>query len=562
MKSDTSLTFGDFTIDRADERLLGPHGPVKLGHKAYRVLLLLAEQQGRLLTKDALFSSVWDGTIVSESALTSVIKELRRALGDESRTPRYIESVYGRGYRFLPEVVSGASFPELPAAEAPVELPPQRESTRLGNPPLLSIPEFDDRAIRDAHPHLAPVLREEILFNLSRFRDIRLVSDAEAASPSAGANPYGERDYQLVVKLLPEGASVRAFPRMTRLSSQSIIWADSIELSAGNISETVEKLVQRITAAALPRLQDDLLANLPAHPRDLHDLYLLTKLKMRGQQSLAEARQTAEAWERLIRDHPTFTQAYPPLIRLYNTDYHYTGLGSSGTRERARAYELASKAVAIDPTESHLHTVKGWCHLWAGEASLAKEHLQEALQLNPYNQNRLVEVATAHMFLGDLDRAAELLERCRNLTPFATEARHEEEGLLHLLRGDFDRAIQSLALARGDHPDDRSARGHKIMSELYALLAAAASGTSDVENRAEQWQDMVAERWQGPQPLNDQRLLDWVLFHHPFQDGAKRDWLVGLLRPRLSLDRPAPPRTPRRDPPRSRSSRQPAPDPS
>ena len=74
-------------IDRADERVLGPEGPLKIGNKAYRVLLSLAEQDGKLLTKDALFSTVWDGTIVSESALTSAIKELRRALGDD-RAPR------------------------------------------------------------------------------------------------------------------------------------------------------------------------------------------------------------------------------------------------------------------------------------------------------------------------------------------------------------------------------------------------------------------------------------------------------------------------------------------
>ena len=79
----TNLALGDFVIDRADERVLGPEGPLKIGNKAYRVLLSLAEQDGKLLTKDALFSTVWDGTIVSESALTSAIKELRRALGDE-----------------------------------------------------------------------------------------------------------------------------------------------------------------------------------------------------------------------------------------------------------------------------------------------------------------------------------------------------------------------------------------------------------------------------------------------------------------------------------------------
>jgi DNA-binding winged helix-turn-helix (wHTH) protein len=104
-KSARHLAFGDFVIDRVNESVIGPEGRLRIGDKAYRVLLSLAEQDGKLVTKDALFSSVWDGVIVSESALTSAVKELRRALGDESRTPRYIESVYGRGYRLLAPVI-------------------------------------------------------------------------------------------------------------------------------------------------------------------------------------------------------------------------------------------------------------------------------------------------------------------------------------------------------------------------------------------------------------------------------------------------------------------------
>ncbi len=101
MGRDERVSFGSFTLDRADERLLGPAGPVHIGNKAYRVLDALIRAEGRLLTKDALFETVWDGTIVTESALTSVIKQLRRALGDETKQPRFIESVYGRGYRFV-----------------------------------------------------------------------------------------------------------------------------------------------------------------------------------------------------------------------------------------------------------------------------------------------------------------------------------------------------------------------------------------------------------------------------------------------------------------------------
>ena len=100
----TTYAFDRFTIDRDDERLFGPFGPIRIGHKAFQVLLALIENRGRLVTKDTLMSTVWDGRFVSESVLTAVIKELRRALGDDARTPQYIENVYGRGYRLLCQV--------------------------------------------------------------------------------------------------------------------------------------------------------------------------------------------------------------------------------------------------------------------------------------------------------------------------------------------------------------------------------------------------------------------------------------------------------------------------
>jgi len=520
------LSFGDFTIDRGDERLLGPHGPVRLGNKAYRVLLELAGQEGRLVTKDALFASVWDGTIVSDSALTSVIKELRRALGDDPRAPRYIESIYGRGYRLLPDVSKGtgaapAGAPSAARAAAPAAPP-------LGRPPLLYIPAFDDVALRDTHPHLAGVTREEILAALSRFREIRLVSDeATAAAPSADG--YGARDYQLSIKLADRGPSVRAFARLTHLASQSIIWAESMDLAAGSLGIDVDALTRRIAAAALPRLRDDLLNHQPAHSRDAYDLYLATRLRMRGQSSFAEAWAVAATWEALIAEHPGFAPAYPPLTRLYNTDYCFSGLGSTGRDERRRAYELAHKAFAIDPTESHLQTAKGWSHLWAGEAALARRHLDEALQLNPYNRNRLVEVSTAFMYLDDLDGAAELLRQCRELMPFAAAATHEEEGLLHLIRGDYEAAADLLALGRRHHPDDNEGTEPAIMTELYALLAAAGAKSPDLAARSRHWQDSMARRWCAPEAPDRETLTRWVLFHNPFQSAARRQWLLDLL---------------------------------
>lgn len=518
--SRADLSFGEFTIVRADERLVGPSGPVKLGNKAFRVLLMLAEREGRLLTKDELFSSIWDGMFVSESALTSVIKELRRALGDSSTEPRYIESVYGRGYRLLPPVTAadGTAALRVPGT-APAPHPP----SGIGDAPLLLIPPFDDSALREADPHLGAVLHEEVLLALSRFRDLRLVADDR--SP-LGA--FSERDYRLSVRLVGDAESIRVFARISRAPSGAIIWADLVELRRDCLQGSVEELTRRIAAAALPRVEDDVLRNAPRQPDDAYDHYFVNRLRMRGLETVEQARQLVADWERLIAQHADFVQAYPLLIRLYDTDYCFTGPGATTVRERRRAYELAHRAIDVDPTDSYLHTAKGWCHLWFQEPALAREHFEQALDLNPYHRPRLIEIATGFMFLDDLERARELLDRCRSLAAVASEVPYEEEGLFQLLSHNYDGARQSLALARRIHPDDLAKPGPSILTELYSLLAAAGLGEADTA-KTEAWRSEVAARWAGPEPLDDSALREWVLFHNPFQQASRREWLLALF---------------------------------
>src|SRR3954454_17383309 len=132
------IRFGRFILDPADERLIAPEGPVHIGNKAYRVLSELIAARGQLLTKDTLFETVWDGTIVSESALTSVIKELRRALGDESKAPRFIASAYGRGYRFIAEV--SEDFEPVSAPAPPVR--DVAEGLKLPSKPSIAVVRF------------------------------------------------------------------------------------------------------------------------------------------------------------------------------------------------------------------------------------------------------------------------------------------------------------------------------------------------------------------------------------------------------------------------------------
>lgn len=107
----------DFVIDVDAYRLERSGVPLALEPKAFNLLLLLIERPGHVFTKQEIFERLWPGTAVTDHALTRVVAQLRRVLGDEARDGRYIETVPTRGYRWLPAV---ESFQDA----APVKVPP------------------------------------------------------------------------------------------------------------------------------------------------------------------------------------------------------------------------------------------------------------------------------------------------------------------------------------------------------------------------------------------------------------------------------------------------------
>jgi DNA-binding winged helix-turn-helix (wHTH) protein len=95
------IRFPPFHLDVADERLWCGDAPVRLRPKTFAVLRYLAQHPNRLLTKAELLHAVWPDTHVSEIVLKVCVGELRAALDDHARTPRFIQTVHGRGYRFI-----------------------------------------------------------------------------------------------------------------------------------------------------------------------------------------------------------------------------------------------------------------------------------------------------------------------------------------------------------------------------------------------------------------------------------------------------------------------------
>jgi DNA-binding winged helix-turn-helix (wHTH) protein len=120
------IVFDSFCLDLANERLWKGSQPIRLRPKVFALLDHLLRRPGLLVTKEELIEAVWPGTFVGDSVLKAVVRQLRKALGDDAKHPRFIETAHRRGYRFIGAIAappqtgpSAMPHPSMDAAAPP-----------------------------------------------------------------------------------------------------------------------------------------------------------------------------------------------------------------------------------------------------------------------------------------------------------------------------------------------------------------------------------------------------------------------------------------------------------
>ena len=99
------ILFPPFCLDPINERLMRDREVIRLRPKSFAVLRYLAERPDKLVRKMELIEAVWPETYVTDALLKVCVREIRKALGDDSAAPRFIETAHRRGYRFIAPVM-------------------------------------------------------------------------------------------------------------------------------------------------------------------------------------------------------------------------------------------------------------------------------------------------------------------------------------------------------------------------------------------------------------------------------------------------------------------------
>jgi DNA-binding SARP family transcriptional activator/TolB-like protein len=396
-----------------------------------------------------------------------------------------------------------AEKPGAPPHVAPIE-------AVVEPPPLVVVAMFGTDDATGAEDRLAATLRDEVLSGLSRFHDLRVITDprsldmvaADLSAERAGAYALGAS-----LRSGPEGR--RLIVQLLRSGERHLIWAHRLVLRDLDIIETIDDIIAPVVAAVLPSIQADLMRRPGDHAADRsYARYLLARGPDAKAQNFEEAKAAAASLESMIAANPAFAPPYLPLCFLYNTDFDYTRAGSSGPVERARAFELAKTALALDRGDVHAYTAIGWCYLRRRQWRSARDYFDQALALNPYHVRRLMEVGYGLLFIGDLDGARALLDRCLLLNPSPQDGFFTDLGLLSMVRGDHDRAASYFELTADP----------EIWGSIYPLINAEMGGLDMPEGR-EAAVGAIGAIWPQDVPMTTDTIVSWIAQLHPFQTG-------------------------------------------
>lgn len=195
--------FGDVEVDENRMELRRGGSAIEAEPKALRVLFCLIHNRDRVVTKEDLIREVWAGSSVTDNALTRSVAQLRKALNDDARQPRYIETVPTVGYRFLPSVEKIFE----PPAEEPAHRPPRRWRWPVLALVILAVIVATVWRVRMPPDDLAPLRLVQITMDAGLTNSPALSPDGKLVAYSSDPNDSGRRD--IFVRHVAGGPALR-----------------------------------------------------------------------------------------------------------------------------------------------------------------------------------------------------------------------------------------------------------------------------------------------------------------------------------------------------------------
>lgn len=399
--------FGEFDLDMDRYELRrGGHG-IRTEPRVLELLHYLIQQRERVVPKEELLDNLWAGTHVSDSALTSTIRDARKALSDSPASPRWIKTVYGRGVRFVGSATT-ATGAEAPIAPAPKPATPPRKSIAV-------LPFTDLSSARD-QAYFCDGMAEELINSLTRIDELRVVSRA-VAFDFRNDDDFRELGEKLGVNHVLRG-SVRKAGDLLRITvhlvdvrSRHHVWSEKYDRTTTDIFALQEEIAEHTVRALLGVMTDRNRQAIKSTPvrLDVYEFYL----KGRTYLSQSALEHAVEMFEIAIEFDPDYAPAYAGLADALAE--LYAANGQEALRERAEAASV--RAVELAPDLAEAHVCRGQMLALAGLHREASAEFELAMSINPRSFDAHYHYGRLRQVEGKLVDAARLLELAWEIEP-------------------------------------------------------------------------------------------------------------------------------------------------
>jgi len=377
--SQAIVRFGAFELDPQAGELRKDGTRVRLQEQPLQILKILLKEPGRVITREDLRNRIWpsDTFVDFDHGINNAVKRMREALGDTAETPRYIETLPRRGYRFIGKI--------------------ECEAPRMRS---LAVLPLENLSRDPQQEYFAEGLTEALITTLAKIGELRVISRTSAMLYKGVRKPLREIARELDVDAIVEGTVLRSGHRV-RITAQLIdpakeshLWAESYERNLRDVldlqSELAQAIAREVRVKLTPQEQAQFAQSRPVEP-EAYEAYLKGRYhwNRRSKEGLPKG---VECFQEAIAKDPAYAAAYAGLADCLSGLSNYNFVAPEEGCGKAK--QLALQALRMDPSLAEAHTSLAWVHTWYDYDFVAAEReFERSIELNP-------RYATAHQFFG------------------------------------------------------------------------------------------------------------------------------------------------------------------
>jgi TolB-like protein/DNA-binding winged helix-turn-helix (wHTH) protein len=475
---------------------------VRLEGQPVVILVMLLERPNELITREELQKKLWpaDTFVDFEHSLNAAIRRLRSVLNDSAESPRYIETLARRGYRWIaplraePVISATQESPVLPASAIHPRSGRRAAwlalaagfagvvilfaSSRLRSPSdpgkvMLVVLPFQNLS-EDTRQYIADGMTDEMITQLGGLdpQHLGVIARTSAMRYKGTSKDTKQVAQELRVSYLLEGSVRREGPRirvtaqLIQAGDQTHVWADSYDRDVSDVLKLQSEVATAIASQIRLRLTRQTQQRLSSTPRvnaEAHEAYL------RGQQawnlrSKEGIERGIEEFQSAVKTDPNFAAAYAGLARAYALAPVY-GVASE-LEAMPKARDAAQRAIALDDSLAEAHTMLGFVKAhYEYDWLKAGREFQYAIELNPSDPYAHLFYSNSYLSpLSRHDEAIAEMKRAIDLDPFSPRIQ-SFLARTYIWARRYDEALEHLQKVNQEFP--RFAIDHERLAHLY-----------------------------------------------------------------------------------------------